>query len=131
MVEAKNEPDVGKQREAPNTPEEFDKDKFDAYENGKYRRYNLLFAVNGGAFAVAKHFGEQTSEQVLGSLSLEQLSYGMILFTIVMTADIFAFGWRMRKDHLKSAFTPFGQAVLLIIGTLISAGWYLVACPAA
>jgi hypothetical protein len=29
-------------------------DIFRAYEEGKHRRYNLLFAVNGGAFAVAK-----------------------------------------------------------------------------
>jgi hypothetical protein len=24
------------------------------YENGKHRRYELLFAVNGGAFAIVK-----------------------------------------------------------------------------
>jgi hypothetical protein len=27
---------------------------FRAYEDGKHRRYELLFAVNGGAFAIAK-----------------------------------------------------------------------------
>jgi hypothetical protein len=31
-------------------------ENFKAYENGKHRRYNLLFSVNSGAFAVAKLF---------------------------------------------------------------------------
>jgi hypothetical protein len=31
---------------------------FRAYEEGKHRRYNLLFAVNGGVFTVAKLFGD-------------------------------------------------------------------------
>jgi hypothetical protein len=36
-------------------PEEITlKDKVSLYEEGKHRRYSLLFSVNGGAFAVAK-----------------------------------------------------------------------------
>ena len=30
------------------------KDALELYENGKHRRYSLLFSVNGGAFAIAK-----------------------------------------------------------------------------
>ena len=30
------------------------------YEDRKHRRYRLLFAVNGGAFAIAKMFAEKT-----------------------------------------------------------------------
>jgi len=26
---------------------------FELYENGKHRRYSLLFSINGGAFAIA------------------------------------------------------------------------------
>jgi hypothetical protein len=30
------------------------KEASELYENGKHRRYSLLFSVNGGAFAIAK-----------------------------------------------------------------------------
>jgi hypothetical protein len=78
-------------------------ESFKAYEKGKHRRYNLLFAVNGGAFAVAKLFAQQKA-WVLGSLTLPQLGIGMTLFTIVMVLDIFMFGQKMRRDHLPQAF---------------------------
>jgi hypothetical protein len=40
-------------------------ESFKAYEDGKHRRYNLLFAVNGGAFAVAKLFADEKAVAVL------------------------------------------------------------------
>jgi hypothetical protein len=45
-------------------------DSFKYYEDGKHRRYSLLFAVNGGAFAIAKVFAEKNAGAVLGNLSL-------------------------------------------------------------
>ena len=106
---------------------------FKAYEDGKHRRYGLLFAVNGGAFAVAKLFSDAklladpTTASVLGRLTLRQLSVGMILFTIVMVLDIFMFGQKMRRKYLPGAFGWQGKAVLLLLGVLICAGWLLVA----
>jgi hypothetical protein len=50
----------------------------------------------------------------------------MALFTVVMTADIFAFGSKMRKWYLHGAFDVRGKAVLLLLGALIVAGWLLV-----
>jgi len=100
---------------------------FKAYEDGKHRRYQLLFAVNGGAFAVAKLFAAPEASSVLGSLTLRQLAIGMVLFTIVMTVDIFIFGEKMRENYLRNAFGPAGKVVLMLIGTLICAGWILVA----
>lgn len=102
-------------------------DSFKAYEEGKHRRYNLLFAVNGGAFAVAKLFGEAKMVSVLGSLTLPQLSFGMIAFTAVMVWDIFAFGQKMRATYLPDQFGWVGKTVLLLVGFLICAGWFLVA----
>jgi hypothetical protein len=98
---------------------------FKAYEDGKQRRYNLLFAVNGGAFAVAKllHANEAP---YLGHLSPLLLSLGMIGFTIAMVVDIFEFGRKMRKDYSLDVFGPVGKAVLVAIGVLICAGWALV-----
>jgi hypothetical protein len=97
------------------------------YEDGKHRRYTLLFSVNGGAFAVAKLFSDQDAATVLGHLTILQMSIGMILFTAVMVVDIFKFGMKMRgyRDE-DDVFERWGQAVLLLIGLLICAGWALV-----
>src|SRR5262245_58477150 len=67
------------------------------YEDGKHRRYNLLFAVNGGAFAIAKLLVGTAKEGgvVVGELRLCHLAYGMAAFTTAMVVDIDAFGLRM------------------------------------
>jgi len=102
-------------------------ESFKAYEDGKHRRYSLLFAVNGGAFAVAKLFADSHTSNVLGSLTLRQLSIGMILFTVVMVLDIYMFGEKMRTQYLPDTFSWQGKTVLLLLGLLICAGWFLVA----
>ena len=100
-----------------------------AYEEGKHRRYNLLFAVNGGAFAIAKLLAvpqEKTSSVVvLEGLSLWHLSLGMTLLTIVMVLDIFMFGQNMRK-RMPELFGWQGKLVLILIGLLLCVGWSLV-----
>src|SRR5215813_2764398 len=107
------------------------KDTFALYEEGKHRRYGLLFSVNGGAFAVAKFITDKLKDksdhEVLGDLSLSQLAVGMILFTLVMTGDIYAFGEKMRKkDHLgEGMFGLPGKIVLFSLCALLSAGWFL------
>lgn len=101
------------------------KDALELYENGKHRRYGLLFSVNGGAFAVANIFTEQCAN-VLGGLSLRHLSAGMVLFTAVMVWDIFEFGRRSRKEPIPEVFGPVGRVVLLLLGLLICVGWLLV-----
>jgi hypothetical protein len=99
---------------------------FKAYEEGKHRRYNLLFAVNGGAFAIAKLLAvpqdKTGSVLVLGNLTLWQLSLGMALFTTVMVLDIFIFGQNMRK-RMRELFGRPGKLVLILIGLLLCAGW--------
>lgn len=122
-------------------PEELSlKDKLSYYEDGKHRRYSLLFAVNGGAFAVAKILAgvdQKSSEAmigaadsgpalILGHLTLPDLAWGMILFNIVMVADIFAFGHLVRKRLNPGAFTWIGKLVLISIGLLLCTGWFLV-----
>ena len=104
------------------------KEALEYYENGKHRRYSLLFAVNGGAFAVAKLLtGEPgKSAVVLGSLSIQQLSVGMALFTALMVWDIYVFGEKVRTTYLDSAFGKQGKAVLILLGALQFTGWLLV-----
>jgi hypothetical protein len=101
-------------------------ESFKAYEEGKHRRYNLLFAVNGGAFAVARLFVEKRAG-VLGDLTLRELGIGMAVFTIVTVLDIFMFGQKIRKNYLPDAFGWQGKSVLIGIGLLICLGWIQVA----
>ena len=101
-------------------------DGFKLYEDGKHRRYELLFAVNGGALAIAKLFADEKVAAFLGNLTINQLAIGMILFTIVMVMDIFMFGEKMRVTYLPGAFGWQGKAVLILIGLLICIGWFLV-----
>jgi purine-cytosine permease-like protein len=111
-------------------------DTFKAYEDGKSRRYSLLFTVNGGAFAVAKLFPSGNPCAVLGKLTLAELSLGMIVFTVLLTVDIFLFGQHLRNtvsqeamgstgDTLPMFGTP-GKLILILIGLLICVGWFLV-----
>jgi len=88
----------------------------------------LLFSVNGGAFAVAKLLvGAEGKSTVLGQLTLPELSWGMILFTVIMIADIYAFGHKMSHDFSLKVFGRIGKLVLISIGLLICCGWFLVA----
>jgi hypothetical protein len=99
------------------------------YEDGKHRRYNLLFAVNGGAFAVAKlcATSPEGDRATLGRLTPSLLAIGLTLFTVCMTFDIWFFGLRMAKR--VQVFEWPGQLVLAAIGTLISVRWMLAAFP--
>lgn len=105
------------------------KEAFDLYEDGKHRRYSLLFSVHGGAFAIVKFLtaDSQNSSVVLGGLSLLHLSLGMALFTLIMIWDIWGFGEKIRTSYLSDAFGAKGKAVLLSLGLLLCLGWLLVA----
>ena len=72
-------------------------ESFKTYEEGKHRRYTLLFAVNGGAFALAKFIADKATGSV-GGLKLSYLCYGMALFT-QDAEDLFAgFFWLAGQD---------------------------------
>jgi len=105
------------------------KDKLSLYEDGKHRRYTLLFSVNGGAFAIAKLLvgAEGKPATVLEQLTLPELSWGMILFTVIMAADIYAFGYKTSHAFGIHVFDWRGKLVLISIGLLICCGWFLVA----
>jgi len=48
------------------------------YIDGKIKRYNLMFAVNGGIFALAKLISVPAESNPLGRLKLIHLSIGAI-----------------------------------------------------
>jgi hypothetical protein len=91
-----------------------------------------MFAVNGGAFAVAKLLtdADNLSGDVVGNLHLEHLAAGMALFTTVMGVDIDAFGRRMKKKDAE-LYGNIGVFVLVAIGSLLVAGWMLAGFAAA
>jgi hypothetical protein len=90
------------------------KDAFSAYEDGKQRRYQLLFAVNGGVLAISN-----VSHGAWRNLLLSVL---MIFFTIVMAADIRSFGERFHGDHPDMFGKP-GQRVLRNMSLLLCLAW--------
>jgi len=106
-------------------------DWLELYESGKHRRYGLLFAANGGAFAIARLLvgDADGSGAVLGGLTLPALAVGMVLFTAVMAADIYFFGARMRlllgRMAVGEVFGAPGKVVLVLLALLIAGGWLL------
>jgi hypothetical protein len=93
------------------------------YLEGKMKRYSLLFQVNGGAFAIAKLLDEPEPP---GGLSIKALSLGAIVFSLLMTADIWLWGAGMRNLYGAKLFRPVGQSILLMIGALLCSAWILV-----
>jgi hypothetical protein len=104
-------------------------DVFNAYEDGKHRRYSLLFSVNGGAFAIAKVLSEKPNEpSVMGHLHVQQLAVGMLAFTILMLFDIYTFADKMKRlqgNSKPEIFMLQGKVALVLIGALICLGWLL------
>jgi hypothetical protein len=106
------------------------------YEDGKHRRYELLFAVNGGGYAIATLIAKGEVKH-LGQLDLWWIATGMIAYTVIMGFDIYQFGLRMRgvekmfqpgKDPLLFGWV--GRIVLLLLCILIVGGWCLASRPA-
>jgi hypothetical protein len=109
------------------------KETYGLYEDGKHRRYGLLFSVNGGGFTVGSLFAKAENAPLLGNLTVSQLAIGMAIFTVAMYADILTFGMRFRhighddgKGWYKGIFSKVGGLVLTIICGVIVAGWMLV-----
>jgi len=101
-------------------------DAFKIYEDGKHRRYSLLFAVNTAVAGLAAivHFGSW------GTFGRGAVTVGMIIFTILMGFDIWVFGQRMRRDVGDDAgdtnqgiFSFTGKLVLWVCCGLLVFGW--------
>jgi len=106
---------------------------FKFYEDGKGRRYNLLFAVNGGVLAIAKGLSDQ-GEKFLAGLTLRNVAIGMVIFTVLMAIDIWMFGIRMREHGddagagaTRGIFSWWGRGVLAAICALMIVAWLSVA----
>jgi len=107
------------------------KDAADIYEDGKHRRYTLLFSVNGAVAAITK----LSPRSDMGAVGYWLLAAGMIAFTILMGYDIWIFGRNLRnevgenisgKEH-EGMFSRHGRFVLYMCCGLIVLGWFLMA----
>ena len=114
-------------------PSETEISALNAYTEGKMKRYNLLFAVNGGAFALLTFLAGNppisAQAVVVGGLNLRLLALGMSIFTVAMCFDIWKFGEMMRATYFggERVFQTGGKLVLTLIGALLVGGWLLAA----
>jgi hypothetical protein len=99
------------------------------YIDGKLKRYNLLFAVNGGAFAIAQLLADADTQPLLGGITPRMLALGAIGFTILMAIDIWLFGTMMRREFFDNTlvFSTVGKLILLALALLLISGWLLAA----
>lgn len=104
-------------------------DGLSLYSTGQMKRYYLLFAVNGGAFAIAKLLAESETQVIVGGLSLQALAVGCILFTGLMWRDIYAFGELLRTQIFggKDIFQEGAKLILACLCVLLILGWLLAA----
>jgi hypothetical protein len=107
-------------------------DKLDGlrtYIDGKMKRYNLLFSVNGGAFVIAQLMTNSQNATILGGLTLQILALGAAAFTFLMCLDIWYWGDMMRRDFFegKQVFGTPGRIILVSLGGLLIAGWLIAA----
>jgi hypothetical protein len=103
------------------------------YIEGKMHRYKLLFAVNGGAFAIVQLIsGKGTSDFSLlqvGSLTTPLMALGAIVFTVLIAVDIWFWGQMMRKEvfHGQHVFGYAGKTILALLAILPIAAWTMAA----
>ena len=108
---------------------------FKFYEDGKARRYNILFAVNTAVFGILKVMPD-SKLGVLAGHDLALFAYGMAVFTLVMGFDLWMFGTKMRKAGDPGAplrdglFAIPGRLVLVMLCGLMAVGWLAVATAA-
>ena len=103
----------------------------DTYNNGKFQRLNLLFAVNGGALLIAQFmFGEGNSappNPTFGDLTLSHLALGAIFFTVLIIFDTWTWAQRMKSNFIGDlGFSTGGKVLLLAFGLLNIIAWALV-----
>lgn len=109
---------------------------FKFYEDGKARRYTILFTVNTAVFGILKIVPDAKLGAMSG-LDIALFARGMAMFTVVMGFDLWMFGTKMRKAGDDNAplqdgiFAIPGRLVLLILCGLMAGAWLAVANGAA
>lgn len=106
---------------------------FSLYQEGKMKRYGLLFSVNGGAYAVVTWVAEhpETARGAAPPFTRVAIAVSLAasLFTALMFVDVWMFG-RMMKDNAPddglTYFGGHGKAVLATIAAILTGAWMVV-----
>lgn len=111
-------------------------DVYGTYQEGKMKRYGLLFSVNGGAYAVVTWKAEHPDNPLGASASLTNIAVVVALTASLLSAlmfvDIWLFGRMMRQQAPKDElvyFGPHGKAVLTSIVLVLGAAWTALLIP--
>ena len=95
------------------------------YNDGKFKRLYLMFAINGGAFAIVQLL-HKNNTALFGKLTLFHLALGAIIFTILMIVDVWRWSAMMQREFLgELAFSCPGKIILVLLGVLIISAWIL------
>jgi hypothetical protein len=97
------------------------------YENGKGRRYKLLFAVNGGAYVLIGFLvdkGDALKLSPVGVWAFVLIPLALAFYTLLMYWDIDAFGKRMKRID-DDLYQKQGQRHLLYVCMLLMVAWVL------
>src|SRR2546423_1191084 len=99
------------------------------YIDGKIKRYNLMFAVNGGAFALGKLLKTSGTQDFLGRLTVTHLAIGSIAFSFLMWFDVWLWGQNMSHNYFEhtkeKVFQWRGKAILSLLSSLLILGWLM------
>jgi hypothetical protein len=107
---------------------------FGVYQDGKSRRFSLLFTVNGGAFALVGFLAGDQPRVAFGVFSLWAfvvIPLALVLFTRAMRDDFFVFGeamrqvWRDAGLGCPEIFSEKEQRIVRYVTALICASWGL------
>jgi hypothetical protein len=102
------------------------------YENGKERRYKLLFAINGGAYALVGFLMDKAKagdNPPIAVWTFVLIPIALIFYTWVMGLDIHAFGKNMHKlsrcvcGEAWVVYRPQGRRHLLYFCLILGGAW--------
>jgi hypothetical protein len=105
---------------------------YNTYQDGKMKRYTLLFSINGGAYAIVTWAAEHVpaAHEIARAASMRTIAVVVAiaasLFTALMLVDIWLFGRMMRRAGAGDSLAYFGkhgQAVLASIICILLGAW--------
>jgi hypothetical protein len=109
-------------------------DAYGVYQDGKSRRFSLLFTVNGGAFALVGFLAGDQPRVKFGVFALWAfvvVPIALVLFTRAMRDDFFVFGeamhrvWRDSGLDCPEIFSEKERRIVRCVAALLCASWGL------
>src|SRR3978361_715787 len=99
----------------------------DLYESGKGRRYQLLFTINGGAYALIGFLAANAKAfefSFIGIWAFILIPAALAIYTCLMYRDIDAFATNM-KAYDPELYKEHGRLHLKYVCALLTVSWIL------